>query len=97
MASTDDQLQDRIRRAIESEEVPTIYFNAFVSATAPADVTVVLEQNGRPVAALNMSYTIAKTLAESLAGGVREFERRTDTVVLTTHSVADKLGEAEED
>lgn len=91
MSPNDEALQERINRALASEDIPQIYFNGFVNVGASADVMIVLEQGGQPVAVLNTSYIVAKTLADKLAGTVRNFERKTDTVILTTQEVQERL------
>jgi hypothetical protein len=63
--SQEQVTQERLARGMDVS-VPQIYFNGFVSTMSSGDVLTVLERNGKPVVVLNMSYTVAKTLAISL-------------------------------
>jgi hypothetical protein len=83
--------QERIARAIDAG-VPQIYFNGFVNTITVGDVLTVLETNGKPVVVLNMSYTIAKTLAISLGQIISQFESGVERNMLTTHDVEKALG-----
>ncbi len=81
---------ERINRAIASE-VPQIYANGFVNSISSGDIVTVLERNGKPVALLNLSYTVAKTLARSLAQIFAQMEELTGREMLTTHEVQGAL------
>lgn len=78
--------EQRAKAALELG-VPQIYFNGFVNALSTGDIHTVLERNGKPVAILNFSYTLAKTLAISLGTIVSQFEEATGRTMLTTHEV----------
>lgn len=78
--------QERITKAIDAG-VPQIYFNGFVNNITSGDVLTILERNGKPVIVLNMSYTIAKTLAVALGQIISQFESGVERNVLTTYDV----------
>ena len=88
--SIDQEQQDRIARAIDAG-VPQIYFNGFVNTISIGDVLTILERNGKPVVVLNMSYTIAKTLAVALGQIISQFESGVERNMLTTHDVEKAL------
>ena len=69
----------------------TAYFNGFSMMVGTGDVVIALQLNGRPTLVLNTSYTVAKTLAESLAGAIDQLERKTKTTIMTTRDVADAI------
>lgn len=81
--------QERIAKAIDAG--PQIYFNGFIITMSSGDVLTALERNGKPVAVLNMSYTIAKTLALSLGQIISQFESGVERNMLTTHDVEKAL------
>ena len=58
--------------------------NGFINTLGTGDITTILERNGEPVAVLNMSYTIAKTLATSLGEVVARLEELSGREMLTT-------------
>lgn len=55
-----------------------------------ADVHLVLQFASQPVAIVNLSFTLAKTLAQRLGRVVSEFESTMNTELVTT----DKIDEA---
>lgn len=94
MEAEQDINQQRFSNAQEAG-VPALYFNGFANALTNGDVVTVLEVNGQPIATLNMSFTMAKTLAVSLAQVISELENATKRDILTTHEIAKSLGEPE--
>lgn len=77
------QAQVRIKAALDAG-VPQIYFNGFANALSTGDITTVLERNGQPVAILNMSFTVAKSMSVSLGGVVSALENISERDMLTT-------------
>jgi hypothetical protein len=88
--SKEQDHQERLARGMDAD-VPQIYFNAFVSTMSSGDVLTILERNGKPVVVLNMSYTVAKTLAISLGQIISQFESAVERNMLTTHEVQTAL------
>ncbi len=84
---------ERIRDALDNKELPTIYFNGFVSSTGTGDVLIVLERHNQPVAVLSTSFTVAKTLAQKLSGLIINLENITGNTIMTTENIAKKLQE----
>jgi hypothetical protein len=80
----------RLRKGLEAE-VPHLYFNGFASGLGTGDVTVVLEQNGTPVATLNMSFTVAKTFAVSIGSLIATLETRSERSIMTTDDIDEVL------
>lgn len=72
-------------------EVQGFYFNGFQLNLSNADIGVLLMLNNQPTAALNMSYTTAKTLAEGLNEIVATLEKVTGRDIMTTKQVAHGL------
>jgi hypothetical protein len=60
------------------------YFNGILTATSPVDVIFVLLQNNQPVALLNTTREVAKTLAGNIQAQMDQFETQTDQHILTT-------------
>lgn len=83
----------RFARAKELQ-VPQTYANGFAAAISGADCQLVLERNGEPVAMLNISFTLAKTLALALGTMVSNFENATGQQLLTTHDVDSRFNQA---
>jgi hypothetical protein len=85
-----EELNVRIQKALDTDDIPVIYFNSFVSIINSADVGIFLERNGKPVAILNTSFTSAKTLAVKLNGLIQRLEQTGNTIMATEH-VQDSL------
>lgn len=83
----------RIQRATEATNIPNLYANGFVNHVTQGDILTVLEHNGKPVATINLSYTVAKTLALSIGTLISQLEALTGRDMLTTHDVSLKLNE----
>ena len=80
-------IEQQIKDALENKEIPTIYFNGFVTSVSMGDVMVILNRANKPVAILNMSYTLAKTLAEKLGGGITSIEQKSGNTIMTTDDI----------
>ena len=80
-------IEQQITEALENKEIPTIYFNGFVTSVGIGDVMVILNRANNPVAVLNMSYTLAKTLAEKLGGGIAAIEQKSGNTIMTTDDI----------
>jgi hypothetical protein len=83
-----DATQVSLKAAIDSNDVPKIYANAFGIALTNADVVIVLQRFAtNPVAVVNLSYTLAKTLSQRLGQAVAEFEKLIEQDILTTDRI----------
>jgi len=71
-----------------------IYANGFALGMTNADAFIVLQQFGRPVAIVSVSYTLAKTLSQKFAGLVKEWETKTNAELQTTDMIDMKFKEA---
>lgn len=93
MADNQDKVeafQARINAAFQSD-VPKISFNSLITTLGTADVVVVLERNGQPVAVLNASYTVAKSLSVLLGNAIAQLEELSGHPILTTMEVEQLL------
>lgn len=79
--------QERTKKALENKEIPRLYCNGFVSITGSGDIAVILERNGDPVAIINLSYTLAKSLGINLLNTVSSFEDIVGRAILTTDDI----------
>lgn len=84
-----------LEKSIEVD-IPHLYFNGFSLTLGAGDVVMVLLRQGRQVGVLNMSYTMAKTLAEKMGHLVELLEKRTGQKIMTTDFIAEKLENEEE-
>lgn len=76
----------RLKRGTASD-IPSYYANGFANALGAGDLVIVLERNGTPIANINLSYTVAKTLALSISQSIAHLESATGRPMLTTHEV----------
>ena len=75
--------QDKFRAVLNEPSVPKIYVNAFLSGYNNTDFIVMLECNGKSEAILNLSYSLAKSLAQNILNSVAEIEKQTGRDILT--------------
>ena len=87
--------QQRMQNALSSD-APRIYLNGFGITATLGDIMILLEANGKPVGVLNMSYTVATTLAARLGALINTFQERTGRPMLTIDAVAELLGRDQE-
>lgn len=70
-----------------NDAVKKIYTNGFSLGLGNADTYFILLNNGQPVAVVNMSYTLAKTLHQRVGQMIAEFETRVERPMLTTDEI----------
>lgn len=80
-------------KALDDPSVPKIYANGFTVGLGNADTYVMFQLFGRPVAVVNLSYTLAKTLHQHLGRMISEFEAGVEREMLTTVQVDKMLKE----
>jgi hypothetical protein len=73
--------------ALLGSQIPNIYANGFQLGFTNADTQLLLILSGRPVAVVNFSYTLAKSISEKLAKLVDEWEKKTGHALQTTDSL----------
>ena len=85
--TNETQPEEQLKRALELD-IPHIYVTGFVNAGTNADVLVLLKQNNRDMAILNLSYSAAKTLCQKLTELVDAFEGKTSSKIMTLDEIA---------
>jgi len=60
-----------------------LYANGFLNGIGLTDAYLILLANGRSVGVVNMSLSLAKTLAQNLSVMVEEFEKQTGETIPT--------------
>lgn len=77
--------------AFQDPEIPHIYANGFINAHGNGDVVILLQQNSKPAAVLNLSFTMAKSLALKLGETIKNIEDASGTIIMTTDDIARAL------
>jgi hypothetical protein len=90
-----EMIEMEIQGALHDENLPHLYVNGFSTTLGSADVIVVMKHNNKPVALVNMSYTIAKTLSQKLGDSISTLEKLTGNTIMTTDHIQVKVKEAE--
>lgn len=83
----EDHLNSVVTNIIRSGDIPHLYANGFITALGNGDVVLALQRNATPVAVINLSYTVAKTLAQKLGRIIEDFEQNADHTIMTTETV----------
>lgn len=95
-----EHFEQLVKPALADPNVPRIYCNSFAMTLSSGDIMLVGAANGKPAALINMSYTVAKSLSEKLAGLIESFESASEHEIMTTETTAaaiDKLTEQNQD
>ncbi|MBF0458673.1 MAG: hypothetical protein HQK99_12360 [Nitrospirae bacterium] len=87
-----DDATDIYKKASESGDIPKIYFNNPVGFVNAGDISILLLMNNSPVAVMNMSFTVAKTLAAHLGSIIAKVEEKTGNKVMTIDDIGKALG-----
>lgn len=82
-AQSADEAVERAKKA----GAQNLYFNGFTTGLTNGDVYVVALIHNEPVAVLDMSYTVAKTLAVSLSQIIAAIEERAGRDIMTTKDI----------
>ncbi len=93
MAEPPQEEKNKMLSMSLSSDVPEIYFNGFTNALGLSDVLITLQRNGKPVANLNASYTVVKTLAIMLNDLVQTLETKTGNTIMTVPDIENSLKE----
>ncbi len=80
-------LYQQVAEALNNPQLPHIYFNGFVNSLGSGDLMMILQRNGQPVAVLNTSYTLAKTLAEKVHDLIASLEADTGNTIMITDDI----------
>lgn len=88
-------LDSLIEKALKDESMPEIHFNGFINAIGSGDILIILQRNGRAIAKLNTSYTVAKTLSQKLGSLVVDLEQRTGNTIMTVDDINQALSKQE--
>jgi hypothetical protein len=78
---------DIISQAVSDNDVPKYYFNGFTNGVGNSDIVIVLQSNNKPIALLNTSFTIAKTLVKKLNESIQLIEKSSGNVIMTTEDL----------
>lgn len=96
MKKDEQALKKIIEQAVQSD-IENVYFNGFTNSIGVGDIIILLQRNGKPVKLLNVSYTVAKTLAIKLLESINFFEDKTNQKMLTTDQVESCFGMGDKD
>ena len=78
---------DELSNALKNEAIPKYYANGFISAMGTGDICLFLKQADAPVAIVNLSYTVAKSLALMLGSVIAELEKKSGNTIMTTDDI----------
>jgi len=67
--------------------ISAIYFNGFAAGMSMGDIAIPISLNGVHFATLNVSYSMAKTLAESLTEMISNLEKATGNHIMTAREI----------
>lgn len=83
-----------LTKAVRDPSVNRIYANGFTIGISNADAHIVLSWFGQPLAIVNISYTLAKTLSLKLNKLVEDWEKKTKHPLATTDVIDEAFKDA---
>lgn len=86
----ESKFQDQTKETFNNPLIPKIYANSYLAGTSSSDAYIILQTNGMPTAVLNMSYTFAKSLQQTLGRMISEFEATTDHEIMVMREIKKK-------
>ncbi len=89
--------QEYFDEALNNPEVFKIYANGFTTGIGNGDITIVLQLGPKPVAMVNLSFTVAKTLGLRLNGTILELEKGSGNTIMTTQDIGKAIGLPEQE
>jgi len=81
-----------LQKALRDDAIPKVYSNGFICAMGAGDTTVAFQLNGKPNMVLNLSYTIAKTLALKLGQMIADIEEKSGRQIMATEEISTYMG-----
>lgn len=90
-----DKMNKQLHEALNNPEIQKIYANGFINATGMGDIVILLKNADTPLAVLNLSYTVAKTLAIKLGDVITRLEEATKNTIMTTDEITKAMAKRE--
>jgi len=87
-----EEIAKKIEEATRGD-VPHIYFNGLSTSLGASDIVCALFNQGKPTGTLNMSYSMAKTMAQQLNWAIESLEKKTGHEIMTMDFINRKLAE----
>ena len=92
----DDELRD-IAGLMEKEEIPMYYINSAAVGLSLSDITIVGMIDGKPTCRINLSFTMAKTIAQTLTEVVGNVESLMKQRIFTIDDMSEATASSEMD
>ena len=92
---TREQLKQAVQNALNDDDTPQLYANGFVTGVGYSDAYLIVQTNGKPVAAINMSFSTLKTLALYITSIVDTVEKQLGQELLTNQQIWDRVNKQE--
>ena len=80
-----------MQKALDDPDIPKLYANAFDCALGAGDVALLLKNADKTIGMVNISYTVAKTLAIRLHELVKFLEAKSGTSVMSSDEIEKAL------
>jgi hypothetical protein len=88
---------NELPKANKDPNVPKMYFNGFLTGMTNADVVMLTKLNNEPVAVLNFSLSVAKTLVRQLSQLIVRLEENSENEIMTIDVIDKALAKIRND
>ena len=86
--------EKRVQDALQLPDEKKFYFNGYTFSITATDIIIVIQKDDQPIAYLNTSHTIAKTLVKAMTKLIENFEKDTQHPILTLSEYEERLKNA---
>jgi hypothetical protein len=94
--TTESTTNPQSARPDELKQLRSLYVNGFGIGIGNADVSLVLQNNGKSILLVNLSYTVAKSLSAKLSEVVQLLESSSGNKIMTSDEVLEFLTKTRE-
>lgn len=85
------KLDEEFTTAMNNPNLQRIYANGFICGIGTGDIGIIFKNGNLHVGALNLSYTVAKTLAIKLGQIIADLESKTGNEIMITDKIASDM------
>lgn len=89
--TNESEFDARLQEGLQLTDDKKYYFNGFTISISPPDFVIILQNNNEPIAYLNTTHSVAKTLAVKISGILSDFEKSTKHKIPTLDDLKEEI------
>ena len=80
----------------ENRGIPAYYANGFGNGLSATEITTNFNFNGRPIVAVSLTYSLAKSLVAHLSEALSKYEKLAEQEVVSAEDIMQKMQDTNE-